>query len=313
MIYINKISSAEPIDFAASELKKYLRMMMPEGPDVKISYDPSAKNGFRLGLMSDFGLKLFETEDAYLDDVIFIDCDENGGMIAGSNPRAVLLAVYEYLRQNGCRWLYPGTDGEFIPEKNIAPVKLRFTPSMRCRGFAAEGSVYQDSVLNMLDFLPKVGMNTLMIEFRLPRSYYAIYYMHTRPIKFLQDFFKCDPQYIKWWIFFWVEAALLAFLFCFNLFLHAKRGILLGVPKWNGKKFPWKRYLLISSITSLVVSICMCLRWITRYNSPEINNAGLALIYAYIVLSIFIVLFFTLFVSFVIAYIIAKKTKKSVE
>ena len=198
MIYINKISSAEPIDFAASELKKYLRMMMPEGPDVKISYDPSAKNGFRLGLMSDFGLKLSETEDAYLDDVICMDCDENGGMIAGSNPRAVLLAVYEYLRQNGCRWLYPGTDGEFIPEKNIAPVKLRFMPSMRCRGFAAEGSVYQDSVLNMLDFLPKVGMNTFMIEFRLPRSYYSIYYMHLRNLKHLPSEPISETQVIQW-------------------------------------------------------------------------------------------------------------------
>ena len=36
MYYINKISSGEAIDFAASELKKYLRMMMPEGGNVVI-------------------------------------------------------------------------------------------------------------------------------------------------------------------------------------------------------------------------------------------------------------------------------------
>ena len=45
MYYVNKISLAEPIDFAASELKKYLRMMMPEGGDVKITYAPDAKEG----------------------------------------------------------------------------------------------------------------------------------------------------------------------------------------------------------------------------------------------------------------------------
>ena len=51
--------------------------------------------------------------------------------------------------------------------------------------------------------------------------FYAIYDLHTRPIVFLQDFFKCDPQYIQTWIFFWVEVALLAFLFLFaEIFLN---------------------------------------------------------------------------------------------
>ena len=38
MFYINKITSNSTVDFAAEELKKYLRMMMPEGGDVKIAY-----------------------------------------------------------------------------------------------------------------------------------------------------------------------------------------------------------------------------------------------------------------------------------
>ncbi|MBP3605033.1 MAG: DUF4838 domain-containing protein [Clostridia bacterium] len=180
MYYINKISLAEPIDFAALELKKYLRMMMPEGGDVKIAYVPEAKEGFRLGLMQDFGLDTSDVESTELDDIIFIDCDERGGIIAGDNPRSVLLAVYEYLRRNGCRWLYPGIDGEFIPNKNIEPVKLRHVPPMRYRGFAAEGAPYREAEQDFLDFLPKVGMNTYMIEFRLPRSYYEQYYTHAR-------------------------------------------------------------------------------------------------------------------------------------
>ena len=178
MYYINKISLAEPIDFAASELKKYLRMMMPEGGDVKITYAPDAKAGFRLGLMQDFGLDVSDVENPELDDIIYIDCDEKGGIIAGDNPRSVLLAVYEYLKKNGCRWLYPGVDGEMIPNKVIEPVKLRHVPPMRYRGFAAEGAPYRDAERDFLDFLPKVGMNTYMIEFRLPRSYYEKYYTH---------------------------------------------------------------------------------------------------------------------------------------
>ena len=37
MFVINKITSDSVIDYAAEELKKYLRMMMPEGGDVKIN------------------------------------------------------------------------------------------------------------------------------------------------------------------------------------------------------------------------------------------------------------------------------------
>ena len=59
MLHIYKITSNSIVDFAAEELKKYLRMMMPESGDVKISYDPTAKCGFRLGLMQDFRSSFF--------------------------------------------------------------------------------------------------------------------------------------------------------------------------------------------------------------------------------------------------------------
>ena len=42
--------------FAAEELKKYLRMMMPQCGDIAISFEPGATEGFRLGLAEDFGL-----------------------------------------------------------------------------------------------------------------------------------------------------------------------------------------------------------------------------------------------------------------
>ena len=54
MLTINKITSSSVIDYAAEELKKYLRMMMPECGDINIAYKPLATDGFRLGLMQDF-------------------------------------------------------------------------------------------------------------------------------------------------------------------------------------------------------------------------------------------------------------------
>ena len=178
MFYINKITSNSTVDYAAEELKKYLRMMMPEGGDVKIAYAPDAKDGFRLGLMQDFGLDVSDVEEPELDDILYIDCDTEGGIIAGDNPRSVLLAVYEYLRQNGCRWLMPTVDGEYIPMQSIKPVKYRFAPSMRYRGWCNEGAEYQQCMMDAIEFAPKVGMNTFMLEFRNPVSYYRRYYGH---------------------------------------------------------------------------------------------------------------------------------------
>ena len=104
MYKIYKTTLCSPVDYAAEELKKYLQMMIPACGNVPVSYDPEAKDGFRLGLMQDFGLDVSDAEDVALDDILYINCDENGGIIAGDNPRSVLLAVYEYLRQQGCRF-----------------------------------------------------------------------------------------------------------------------------------------------------------------------------------------------------------------
>lgn len=179
MYTINKITSNSVVDYAAEELKKYLRMMMPECGDIKIVYNPKASDGFRLGLMQNFGLDMSDAEDVELDDILYINCDENGGTIAGDNPRSVLFSVYEYLRQNGCRFLMPGVDGEYIPMRQVKPVKYRHKPSMRYRGWCNEGAEYQQCMLDAIEFAPKVGLNVFMLEFRIPMVYYRFYYDHS--------------------------------------------------------------------------------------------------------------------------------------
>ena len=197
MLYINKITSNTTIDYAAEELRKYLRMMMPEGGDVPVAYAPDAKDGFRLGLMQDFGLDVSDVEEPELDDILYIDCDKNGGIIAGDNPRSVLLAVYEYFRQNGCRWLFPGVDGEYIPMQDIKPVKYRFAPSCRYRGQCNEGAEIQYDMLEVIDFMPKVGMNVFMMEFFVP-GYYKDYYNHDKNTENRRPEPVSDNQIVQW-------------------------------------------------------------------------------------------------------------------
>ena len=180
MYAINKITSDTTVDFAAEELKKYLRMMMTECGEIEIKYDPAAKDGFRLGLMSDFGLDTSEAEDIELDDIVHIDTDEKGGVIAGSNPRSVLLAVYRYLQENGCRWLFPGVDGEYIPVRDVKPTKYHKMADCRYRGQCNEGAESQADMMLAIDFTPKIGLNIFMLEFFNPTYYYDSYYQHMR-------------------------------------------------------------------------------------------------------------------------------------
>ena len=177
MLTIYKLRADHVVDFAAEELKKYLRMMMPRCGEIDIAYDPTAKEGFRLGLMEDHGLAN-EAEDPVLDDIVHIDTNCEGGILAGSNPRSVLFAVYRYLKLNGCRWLYPGVDGEHIPMQDIAPQKYHHQASFRFRGHCNEGAEFQNCMLETIDFYAKQECNVYMIEFDNPYAYYAGYYDH---------------------------------------------------------------------------------------------------------------------------------------
>ena len=178
MLKIKKLRADHVIDFAAEELKKYLRMMMPECGDVEILYAPGAEDGFRLGLAEDFGLTFPEAEDPELDDVVHIETDTQGGILTGSNSRSVLFAVYRFFKENGCRWLFPGIDGEYIPMQDIKPVSYHHMADHRFRGHCNEGAESQQCMMDTIDFNTKLEMNVYMIEFLNPYWYYASYYNH---------------------------------------------------------------------------------------------------------------------------------------
>lgn len=179
MYKIFKYTAHPTVDFAAEELKKYLRMMMPRCGEIEITADERDGDGFVLAVCADIGIELPETDAPDLDDVVVINANERGGIIAGSNPRALLIAVYEYLRQNGCRWVHPGVDGEFIPVIDApAKVNYRKKADMRVRAQCNEGAEFQGSMIETIDFSPKIGLNSYMLEFDNPKVYYNYYYDH---------------------------------------------------------------------------------------------------------------------------------------
>ncbi len=88
----------------------------------------------------------------------------------------MLFAVYRFLRLNGCRWLFPGVDGEHIPRKAIEPQKYHKLADHWYRGHTTEGSPSIEQVLDYIDFHAKQEEN-----FYAPlgiHGYHNSYYTH---------------------------------------------------------------------------------------------------------------------------------------
>lgn len=167
-IYIRDIGSeiATPIRFAAEELKKYFRQMNSSYMTdlVPITSEiPLNDNGIWIGMSPEWTALLPKVEDPKYDDAIYIDIKNGKGIITGTNPRSVLIAVYRFLRELGCAFIRPGPDGEVIPKCD--PLKQAVSvceaASYRHRG-AGLPFAHQQFLMEWVDWLPKAGMNAYL-------------------------------------------------------------------------------------------------------------------------------------------------------
>lgn len=169
------------VRFAARELARYLRKATGWNCPIRRAkmYDPHLP-GLWLGLSEDFPkLAPCPASSNAFDDEIYLRTTRKGGVIAGSNPRSVLLAAYRYLNEQGLRWVRPGKDGELVPSiRTLKPVTVHERAGYRHRGLCIEGSVSYEHVRDLVDWLPKVGMNSYFIQFREGYTFFDRWYGH---------------------------------------------------------------------------------------------------------------------------------------
>ncbi len=106
-----------------------------------------------------------------------------GGFVIGSNPRSVLMGVYDYLKTIGFVFLRPGTGGTFVPslsspDELLCP-KTEKTADFRHRGVCIEGANSLENVLDFIEWLPKNGYNTFFVQFKKPDIFFERWYNHT--------------------------------------------------------------------------------------------------------------------------------------
>lgn len=182
-VQITTLGPATPIALAANELVRYLALLTATPPAAPATGAAAEGPGLRLGTFADFGPAARPwpvVPDPELDDAVYIETAGASGIIAGSNPRSVLLATYRYLTELGCRWVRPGLDGETIPRIDLAAsaVRVAEAASYRHRGICIEGAISYEHVRDLVDWMPKVGLNAYFTQFRESYTFFERWYTH---------------------------------------------------------------------------------------------------------------------------------------
>ncbi len=179
---------------AAEELKRYIQIIDKNSRvfiEFKNEYEPSLK-GIWIGLFDYFFSKPpILVENKNLDDAFYINITAAAGIIAASNSRALLMAVYKYLQSAGCRFIRPGSQGEYIPNLPIGSIEVNIKEkaSYRFRGICIEGSVSYENVYDVIEWCPKVGFNSYFIQFKDAYTFFEKWYKREyNPLKKGREF-----------------------------------------------------------------------------------------------------------------------------
>lgn len=181
-IRIVRVGLDKTIDFAAKELARYMKAACPElVVDEMVSMEvPEDQSGvIVLKVCPHLPIKL-GVANPKLDDGIRIRIKNDQGWIAGTNPRSVLIGVYRFLREMGFAFTRPGKDGDRIPccLKEEYEVDILDKPAYRHRGITIEGADTYQNILDVIDWIPKNGMNEYFVQFWVPGTFFTRWYGH---------------------------------------------------------------------------------------------------------------------------------------
>jgi len=123
-----------PVVLAAGELQHYVERM--SGSRLSLKKVRQAPNLLRIGAAE---AVVPSAESPHGDDSFQITVTPQGIAMAGANPRSTLYAAYEVLERLGCRWFFPGEDGEHVPAAKT--LTLAEGEALSTAAFASRGMV----------------------------------------------------------------------------------------------------------------------------------------------------------------------------
>ena len=182
-ITLAQLGEHETVALAVAELHKYLKTIDSElmiDERIYDAYDPDVKKVIWVGIDKALSARVPTVRDAKYDDAILIDIQKNAGVITGSNERSVLIAAYRLLKEMGVKWIRPTFDGEIVPHYAITGINLSICekPSRRHRAICIEGSDGYEHIRELIEWIPRAGLNGYYFQFPLPFTFFDKWYTH---------------------------------------------------------------------------------------------------------------------------------------
>jgi hypothetical protein len=154
------------IQYAAEQLQCYLQKIS----NCVLSISEIGENVIYLGspnwVLENTGITVMGLKhDGYM-----IKTEKNRLILSSSFDRGVLFGVYALLEDIGCRWFYPGNDGEYIPHLDDISIDLNLitNPDYSLRNFTYDGCKGTDEwvkeLTETIDWCAKVGANAFFIH-----------------------------------------------------------------------------------------------------------------------------------------------------
>ncbi|MFO8082405.1 MAG: DUF4838 domain-containing protein, partial [Armatimonadota bacterium] len=183
MLNIYVLGDHPAIRLAGEELQRCLTEMAGAEVELAAAASMTGEPGIWLGAAQELPGEASppDVEDPVWDDAFSVRSVDGALVIGGSNPRSALMGAYEYLRQLGAEWIRPGADGEVLPSIDEIPLSgfdLERTPPNRHRGVCIEGAPSLEHVLDMVEWMPKVGYNAYFLQFQVAGYFWRLWYEH---------------------------------------------------------------------------------------------------------------------------------------
>lgn len=151
------------LEFANQELQKYLKILNVDA-DISLAVSDT-----------------FDVEKPDLDDAYSISITNRKGSIKGSNDRSVLFGVYRLLEEWGITWVRPGPNGTKYPQKcSACDLSINEIAAKRYRVMCIEGAISFENVIDMVDWMTKLGFNGYYIQFSNSFEFFERWYSHDR-------------------------------------------------------------------------------------------------------------------------------------
>ena len=192
---IKRLGTDRTTVFASNELAFYINKMNPSTEVLVEESFQEEENCIVIGCNPRFDCLLPDVADKTLDDAIYIDVKNGAGVITGTNERSVLIAVYRYLKELGCKFIRPGRDNEVIPQVDPSEqhVFVKEAASYRHREVCIEGACSYEHVSDMIDWIPKIAMNGYYMQFVKPYGFFRVWYSHDAN-PYMPDESKSDEE-----------------------------------------------------------------------------------------------------------------------